>query len=174
VGEFSRSAARRLISFGNVAEKRRFWRFCGGQVDGLLLQVIEQAPGRGDHDVDTPAQFRNLCIDADAAKDLSHPEWQVAAVGAHALTDLRGKLARGRENQDPHAPPAGARILQSLQQRQSEAGRLAGAGLSAGQDVPAVEDLWNRLLLDRGRMKVSLVIDRAQQFGRQAELIEKH
>jgi hypothetical protein len=69
---------------------------------------------------------------------------QVLAVGAHAFLDLGGEFARRREDQ--RADHALARILlragmgqQALQDRQREAGGLAGAGLGAGEQVAALQ-----------------------------------
>jgi hypothetical protein len=66
----------------------------------------------------------------------------VLAIGAHDVLDLRGELARRRDDQArarAAVPGAGAmrrgRLGKALQQRQDEAGGLAGAGLGAGEDV---------------------------------------
>ena len=59
-----------------------------------------------------------------------------------------------------------------LQQRQREGRRLAGAGLGGGQQVAAVVDGGNGALLDGRRGDVAQFLDGAQEFGRQAELIE--
>ena len=85
------------ISSGKVAENSRFCRVFGSsarmrrmswmkpmssmrsafvqhqdldlaQVDGLLLDVVEQAAGRGDEHVDAAAQRVDLRLDADAAE----------------------------------------------------------------------------------------------------------
>ena len=68
------------------------------------------------------------------------------------------------------AAAAGARRGggEALQHRQHEGGRLAGAGLGAGQQVTAGEDERNRLALDGGWFGVALRRDGAEQVGRQA------
>ncbi len=58
---------------------------------------------------------------------------------------------------------------QALQQRQREAGGLAGAGLGAGKHVAALEDDGNGLRLYRRGFGVALLGDDAGEFGRQAE-----
>ena len=88
-GSFRNEPASLRISSGKVAEKSRFCRLRRqqredaadvvdeahvehavglvehedldlAQVDGLLLHVVEQAPGRGDEDVDAAAQRLDL------------------------------------------------------------------------------------------------------------------
>lgn len=63
-------------------------------------------------------------------------------------------------------------MLQTLQQRQSKTGSLAGARLGAREDIVAFENKRDCLLLDRGHLLVTLFLDRTQQFGREAKLIE--
>src|SRR5690606_36414166 len=111
-----------------------------GQVEGPALHVVEQAARRGDDDVDALAQLLDLRVHADAPEDHGRPERQVAAVRAYALADLRRELARRHQDQRPHAALRGVRYLQALQQRQREAGGLAGAGLRADENVAYFED----------------------------------
>ena len=44
------------------------------QVDGALAGVVEQASGRGDHDLDATAQRADLAAEADAAVDGGRPD----------------------------------------------------------------------------------------------------
>ena len=95
------------------------------------------------------------------------------AVGADALLDLERELAGRGEDQRADAPLAiAARAVQQLEHRQHEGGRLAGAGLGAGHEVPAGEDQRDGLLLDGGGHRVALIGDGAKQLGRQPETIE--
>ena len=66
------------------------------------------------------------------------------------------------------------RRVESLDHRQDECGGLAGAGLGAGEQVPAIEDEGDGLGLDRGRLGVALVGDRAEKLGGQPEMVEGH
>src|SRR5690606_29172731 len=63
---------------------------------------------------------------------------------------------------------------QLLQQRQGEAGSLAGAGLRGGQQVAALEHGGNGFLLHRRRRAVVEVIQGPQQRIDQAEGSEGH
>ena len=95
------------------------------------------------------------------------------------LSYLQCELARRSEDQHPHrlAPAAVASrvgLVETLEDGQHESGRLAGAGLGAGQQVTSGEDERDRLGLNRGRLDVAGVRDSAEQFGRQPELSEGH
>jgi hypothetical protein len=59
-----------------------------------------------------------------------------------------------------------------LQDRQREAGGLAGAGLRGAQQVAPAQDDRDGLLLDRGGLRVTLFRDGAEQLGTQAETFE--
>lgn len=63
-------------------------------------------------------------------------------------------------------------MLKTLQQRQGKAGSLAGARLGTREDIVTFENKGDSLLLDRGRLLVTLFIDRTQQFGREAKFIK--
>ena len=68
---------------------------------------------------------------------------------------------------------AGRAGREALEDRQHEGGRLAGAGLGAGEQVTAGEDEWNRLTLDRSWFGVSLARDSAEQVGLKPEVRER-
>jgi hypothetical protein len=61
------------------------------------------------------------------------------------------------------------RRAQALQDRQGEAGGLAGAGLRGGEQVAADEDDGDGLRLDRRGNGVALLGDSAEQLGLEAE-----
>jgi hypothetical protein len=63
-------------------------------------------------------------------------------------------------------------VLQTLQHRQGKTSGFTGACLSSGQYVFAFEDEGYGLLLDRGSFIVTLFFDRAQKFGREAEIFK--
>ncbi len=63
---------------------------------------------------------------------------------------------------------------QALQHRQHEAGRLAGAGLRAGQQVAALQHGRDGLHLDRGGDVVAVFAHGTQERLGQAEVGEFH
>ena len=68
------------------------------EVDGALAEVVEQAAGRGDDDVDAATQRVGLRREADAAVDGGRADAPVATVDADALLDLERELAgRGED-----------------------------------------------------------------------------
>src|SRR5256885_15318515 len=68
---------------------------------------------------------------------------------------------------------AGIRFrAQDLQQRQREAGGLAGAGLRGAEKVSSCEDDGDGLRLDGGGRGIALVRDSAEQFGLEPERIK--
>ena len=64
--------------------------------------------------------------------------------------------------------------MEPLENGQDERGRLARAGLGAGEQIAALEDEGDRVALDGGGLGVALVRDGAEEFGRQPEDIEGH
>ena len=163
------------------------------EVDGPLADVVEQAAGRGDHDLGAGTQLGGLRLEADAAVDRGRPDRAVLAVGPDALLDLDGELAGRDDDEDADGRAGGgrgrsaallrrevarglaeARLVQDLDDGEDEGRGLAGAGLGAGEQVAALEDQRDRLALDRGGLGVALVGDRAKQLGREPEGIEGH
>jgi hypothetical protein len=109
------------------------------------------------------------------------------AVGPEALLDLERELAGRCEDKDADRWPDGVATIarryapidrmtvgQSLEDGEDERGRLAGAGLGAGEKIATLEDEGDRLSLDGGGLGVALVRDGAEEFGRQPEDIEGH
>ena len=146
------------------------------QVAGALLDQVDQTARRGDQDVTAVLERRGLRLVAHAAHD-GHGD-MASDVGnlARDLVDLLGKLARGGD--DEHQGTAtvalgllGAAtavatatlahglgrsdVLQVVHGRQQEGGRLAGAGLSSGKQVAALEHHGDRASLDRRGRRVA-------------------
>ena len=99
------------------------------------------------------------------------------------VVDLHGELARRREDEDARARREGAHAPRvelgltvvgehPLEQRQDERGRLAGAGLGAGDQVAALADDGQHGRLDRRRLGEPAVAHASQQPGVEAERVE--
>ena len=149
------------------------------EVDGFLLDVIEQPPRRGDENFHAGHQCGLLRFHVHAAVDHGGAQRQMLAIALHRFVHLRCEFARRGENQRPHRMARGRRAAaghrcEHLQQRQREAGRLAGAGLRATHKIASGQHGRNRLHLDRGCFGVALVCNGALQFGNQIECCEGH
>src|SRR6266567_3808737 len=134
------------------------------------VSVAEKPPGGGHQELYALAKRRGLRLHVDAAEYHGTAQADVLAVDAHALFDLRGELAGGREDQGPHRMPrrggAGVGVSrEALQQRQREARGLAGSGLGAAHDVASLQNQRNRLRLDRRRLGIALLRNCFQQLG---------
>ena len=115
--------------------------FDGAEREHVLLEVVEQAAGRGDDDVAAGAQRVALLVVVDAAVDQRRGEPGVAAEAAEILVDLDRQLARRREDERARigrlAIGDGRLRQQAIQDRDQECGGLAGAGLRLSGDVAA-------------------------------------
>ena len=141
------------------------------QVQRLLLQVVQQAAGGGDQDVETLLQGAFLRTVFHAAEDDGHAEAQVGAVLLEAVGDLGRQFARGAQDQGARGARLGRHAVlgQAMQDRQGEGRRLAGAGLGDAQQILALHDVGNGLGLDRRRL---LIAGRGQ--GGQESLVQAH
>jgi hypothetical protein len=89
----------------------------------------------------------------------------VFAVGANAFVDLGRELARRHEHQRARRFRRMSVVVEQLQDRQREAGRLAGAGLGAGQEVPARENFRDHARLHGRGFGIAALRERARKFG---------
>jgi hypothetical protein len=147
------------------------------QAHRALREVVEQAAGGGHQDLDPTMQGPDLGVDVDPAVDGRGAQGDVAPVGPEGGLDLHGQLPGGGQDEGSNGMTSRreARVgvlLQALQDGQREGRRLARAGLGRREQVATSTDQGDSLELDGGRLRVPLLGDRAEQFGRQAELIE--
>jgi hypothetical protein len=119
-----------------------------------VAHEVEQAPGRGHQDVDPAAQGVDLRLLPTPPKMTA---WRCAgvqevAVGGEPLGDLAASSRVGREHECPDGTTAarGGLRRETLQDRESERGGLAGAGLGAAEEVAPAEQVRNGLRLDGG------------------------
>ena len=138
------------------------------EVDGALAGMVEQATRRGDDDLGAATQCGHLAAESDAAIDGGRAR-AAAGVDADRLLDLDGQLAGGGEHQGADAPPIRRPFGQALEHGKDERGRLAGAGLGAGEEIASIEHDRDRLALDGGWFGVSLPRDSAEQVGLKPE-----
>ena len=170
------------------------------EADVALFMQIEQAPRRGDEDVHPARKRADLGMLAHSAQDDGVAKREVPPVGAEALPDLEGELARGRQNEGARdSSPAGSAAAPStaaamsfaagvsfgvsvlvgqtggkiLQDGQGEGGCLSRAGLGDSEQVLSGEELRDGLILNRGRVGVVLREKGALERSRHAEIGER-
>ncbi len=120
------------------------------------------------------AQGDLLALLADASEDDRVTDAQVAPVGGDAVGDLRGELARRRQDERADAGRgSGGGGGEVLQDREHERRGLARAGLRAGEDVTPLEGARDDLDLDGRRLRVLLLEDRPHEGRREAERRER-
>ena len=120
-----------------------------GNIQAALLQVVDHAAGRTDHNVRTPAQAGQLYAVGLAAVDRQHVDAaQVLGEGLEALGNLQRKLARRCQYEGLGVT---LRHVNTRQNRQRKCGRLTGTGLCEADHVVAFHEHRNGFCLDRGR-----------------------
>ena len=130
-----------------------------------LIDQIEQAARRRDQNVAARNQRPRLLADGNAAENALDRKVQILGIAAHVFSDLGGQFAGGREHQHPaRSGLAGLGIRgQTVQRRQRERGGLAGAGLGDAQNVAALQQRRNGLLLDRRGIGIALGFKRTKK-----------
>ncbi len=135
-------------------------------------RVVEQAArGRHDH-VDSAPERVLLGTHPDAAVDRGAGEGGVDRKPVEVFENLRGKLARGRQHQDPR--DAARPVDQAMQDRQQERRGLAASSLRAREQVAALERRRDRHFLDGSRPDETELPDALEQVGVQPERCERH
>ena len=148
------------------------------------LQVVDQAAGRGDQDVQRAAQGLDLGRIGHATHDAGDGEpLHMAAVVGGSLGDLHRQLAGGHQHQDARALDLAllglvGRVLARgddlHQRRQHERGGLAAAGAGAHAQVLAGQCRRNGLGLDVGGLLVAGGGQGADEAFVEAEGFETH
>ena len=145
-----------------------------GEQQPAALEMVEQAPRRGDQHVDAAGQLGVLIVERHAADQQRDVELMIDPVFGKMVLDLRGELARRLEDQRArHARPRAA-VLERGEHRQHEGGGLAGAGLGDAEHVAARQHVRDRLFLDRGGGRVSGGSNRRENLVGQAEMGKRH
>ena len=163
------------------------------QVAGSLLDQVDQTARRCDQDVAAVLEGSGLWLVAHAAHD-GHGD-MARDVGnlAGDLVDLLGKLARGGDDEHHRATAVTLRlfstatavaaaalahrlgrsdVLQIVHGRQQEGGRLAGAGLSGGKQVAALEHHGDGAGLNGRGRRVAQVLDSTKHLVRKPQLVK--
>ena len=128
-----------------------------------VLEMVEQPARRRDEDVDARAKRVLLRPHADAAEDRGRRERRVDGELLELLEDLRGELARGREDQ--RARGAALLLDQVMQDRKQKRRGLAAAGLRAGEQIAAFERGRNGVGLNGRRPEKAELFDTAEKVA---------
>ena len=131
-------------------------------------------PGRCDQHVDAARQFDVLVAERNAADQKRDVELLAGAVFVEVLLHLGGEFARRLEDQRAGHPGAGAALFQHGQHRKDEGRGLAGAGLGDAENVPAGQNMGDRLFLNGGRGGVAGGRDGGEHLIGQAEMGKRH
>ena len=135
------------------------------QADLAGLQVIDEAAGRGDDDVDAAFELGALHAVADAAEDGDRADIGKTGEVAERGFDLSGEFARRLE--DEHA--SAAVRTEAREDGQGEGRRFAGTGLGRGDEIAAAEDDGDGAKLNRSRIRVTSGLDAAEDLLREIE-----
>ncbi len=139
---------------------------------GAAVDQVTQAAGGGDEDVDTALQRPDLLRHGGTAADDLEVQAEHGAVGLQRVGDLHRQLAGRDQDQAARALGPGAALLQTGQQRQAEAQRLAGAGAAAAEHVLAGQRVRDGGGLDRERGGHAALGETADDLVRQTEVTE--
>ena len=139
--------------------------------DVAALEVVDQASRAGDEHVQAALEGALLDRQVDAAERGADVQAGVLGVGAEVLGDLYAQLARRHDDQAAQARLAAA---EAVEHRQAERRGLAAAGLAEPDQLVAVEDLGDRVLLDLGRLFVAGVAHALEDGLLQPEGFETH
>ncbi len=149
-------------------------QFDAGEQQPSALEMVEQATGRRDQNVDAAGELRILVVERDAADHQRDVELLAGAVLFEAFLHLRGEFARRLEDERARHSGAGAAVLEHREHRQREGCGLAGAGLRDAEHVAAREHVRYGLLLDGRGGGVAGRLHRGENFFGQAELGKGH
>ena len=147
-----------------------------GELQRLAADVVEDAAGRADHDVDAALQRPHLLVHRRAAVERQHRAAERLAVLVHGFGDLHRQLARRHEHHARGLAGLAARGPlggDPVQHRQRERRGLAGAGAGLREDVAPLEQERDRFALDGGGLFVAQRGEGGDELGAEAELVER-
>lgn len=171
---------RQLNGKAQIKQSIRFVQhqtFDRSQRQSVVLQQVEQAPGRGDHHVGPATQPHHLGVDRHAAKHHGQFETgnQLICQTLQHVADLSGQFSRRHQNERTHTTRRRGRVgKQALQQRQDKRGGFARAGLRGGQHIPTAENDRDRRTLDWGGHVQAQFNGRLNEGGEEPESGEWH
>jgi len=115
---------------------------------------VKDASGCAHHKLNAAAQLVHVLSDVGAADASHRGDAKVVANRHHHLDNLRGELARRR--QDERLAIAVGEV-DVLQETDGESGRLSGSRLGLGDRVAHQDERFDRPLLDRRRLLIFII-----------------
>ena len=143
------------------------------EIDVALLFQVKQTTRRGHEDVDAAAQRIDLWPLSDTAEDDAVTKTKRAAVGLDAVTNLRSKFARRREDEGSNGAPS----LDVLRRKMVKDGegkrrRFPCPRLCHSEHVSALKKGGNGLGLNGRGHRVAFGLYGVEQFVTQAKVLE--
>ncbi len=134
------------------------------------FEVVHDPPGRPDHDLHPLAEFVELAFVGRPAVD-RHGVDAVFVCGefVHLVSHLRGKLARGAQDQDLHGTVL---RLANLDRRNRKGSGLARTRPRLPDDIMPLHQHRNRRRLDRRGLLESQSLHRLQHFPRDSQILK--
>ena len=146
------------------------------QIEHMLLEIVDDAPGRADQHVDALLENAPLLFVIHAAEHDGELETGVLADAFGIGMDLHGEFARRRDHDGARRverPVRRRRVgQQAIEQGDEKRRRLAGAGLRLARHVAAGERQGQGLRLNRRAARVAEFGDTPLHGFRDVEGIE--
>ena len=122
------------------------------EVDVVVLHEVDEAARRGHEQVAAGLERADLTVELGAAHDHDRGLAGLGTDLARDVLDLRGELARGRDDEGERPARLGdlLAVSDALERGKREGAGLARARLGAGQDVSPVENGGDGCGLDGG------------------------
>ena len=149
-------------------------QFDAGEQQAAALGMVEQPARCCDQHIDAARQFGVLVAERDPADQKRHVEFLAGAVFVELFLDLGGEFSRRFQDQGAGHSGPGAALFQHGEHGQDEGSGLAGAGLGDAENVPAGQNMGNRLFLNGGRGGVTGGRDGGEHLVGQAEMGKRH
>ena len=142
-----------------------------GEVGRTLVDKVDETARRGDEHVAATGKSGLLRLVAHATHNDSAAMPGLLADDTRASLNLLSELTGGGHNEHEHALALGG-MAQAIERGKQERGRFAGAGLSGGHDVAALEHCGDGAALHGRRLLVAHLGNGGENLLGQSELVK--
>ena len=140
----------------------------GAEMADALVDEVDEPAWCRDEDVAAPCERSLLGFVARPSDDGHAVVVRMRGYGDRHVLDLLCELARGGDYEHERATVTRG-MSETVGDREEEGGSLAGAGLSGGEKVPALNHGWYRLRLDGCGLLIAEVAHDLEHGGREAQ-----